>query len=70
MRGKKMNNDKAVVEEAYRDELKQMFKVLYQNSLVDGIDAAVQRFKDGLAKLRTTRDRAIQVVGQEKRSRR
>lgn len=62
--GKSTSDDKQVIAEAYQDELKAMFGVLFKNSLVDGLDSAAQRFQDGLKKLQAARDRATQIVGQ------
>jgi hypothetical protein len=54
--------DASTIDTAYQDELKQMFTVLFESSVSDGLDDAAGRFSNGLTKLRAARDRAKQIV--------
>jgi len=54
--------DHQSVDLAYHTQLQANFQVMYNNSLVNGLDDAVARFADGVAKLRAAHDRAISIV--------
>jgi hypothetical protein len=61
-----MNTDQDIIQEAYADELKNLFGIFSQSALLATNDqerqTAEQRFQAGLLVIRNTRDRALALM--------